>query len=234
MGNAHHGLVLAGLLTLLIACRRRSAICHISGPPSASWLFGNMQQLMLPLYGRYEFKLAEDLRPSLPLKRMFRGKHAQLAARNIPSLILSQQDRLMISDPVALQYILNSPQFKFGPGMANSVHLLYGKGSIACTNKQAHKRIHAALSGGFTMTAIQNYIPIYKQAAQMISEQFENSPAGPINVSPILSHATLSTISEGVAMAPSSMLALTLIRAALGCSINDLEEKFISNNIEII
>ncbi|KAJ7843787.1 hypothetical protein B0H14DRAFT_3688659 [Mycena olivaceomarginata] len=173
MGNAHHGLVLAGLLTLLIACRRRSAICHISGPPSASWLFGNMQQLMLPLYGRYEFNWQKIYGPVCRLKGCF-------------------GDRLMISDPVALQYILNSPQFKFGPGMANSVHLLYGKGSIACTNKQAHKRIHTALSGGFTMTAIQNYIPIYKQAAQMISEQFENSPAGPINVSPSLAMLLLA------------------------------------------
>jgi hypothetical protein len=41
----------------------------------------------------------------------------------------------MISDPVALHYILNSPQFKLGPVPENLVHLLYPKGSIMSVDR---------------------------------------------------------------------------------------------------
>jgi hypothetical protein len=46
----------------------------------------------------------------------------------------SQEDRLMVSDPVSLQYILNSPHFTFGPNLENTVHLLNGKKSIMGVN----------------------------------------------------------------------------------------------------
>ncbi|KAJ7791422.1 cytochrome P450 [Mycena olivaceomarginata] len=105
-------------------------------------------------------------------------------------------DRLMISDPVALQYILNSPQFKIGPRLVQSRRLLYGKGNIACVSEQDHKRIRAALNIGFTA----------------------DSSSVPNNVSPILSHATLGTMSG----------------AALGYSLDDLGEEFILNNIQIM
>ncbi|KAJ7791423.1 hypothetical protein B0H14DRAFT_3160856 [Mycena olivaceomarginata] len=55
---------------------------------------------------------------------------------------------------VALQYILNSPQFKLGPGLENLVHLLYPKGSImSLTTEEDHKRIGAAL-GETTSTTL--------------------------------------------------------------------------------
>ncbi|KAJ7897582.1 cytochrome P450 [Mycena olivaceomarginata] len=170
-------------------------------PPSPSWLFGNMQQLMLPhTYGQYEFEWQKKYGPVYRLKGCF------------------GQDRLMISDPVALQYILNSPQFKFGPILENAAHLVYGKGNITSVNDQDHKRIRAALSVGFTAAAVRNYIPILEKAAQMLSEQLEDSSSVPINIAPILSHATLGTMSEAV----------------LGYSTEDLGEEFVLNNIQII
>ncbi|KAJ7843789.1 cytochrome P450, partial [Mycena olivaceomarginata] len=203
MSDARYAILIAGLITLLVVyrnVRRSSSIRQLNGPPSPSWLFGNMQQLLLPPYGRYEFDWQKTYGPVYRVKGCF------------------GQDRLMISDPVALQYILNSPQFKIGPGLFNLVVLLYGKGNIACVSEQDHKRIRAALNIGFTAGAIRNYIPIFEKAAQMISEQLEDSSSVPTNVSPILSHATLGTMSG----------------AALGYSLDDLGEEFISNNIQIM
>lgn len=51
----------------------------------------------------------------------------------------------MISDPVSLQYILNSQHFAFGPNLENLVHLLQGKKSIMAVN------------GGFSPP----YIPVH-------------------------------------------------------------------------
>ncbi|KAJ7790713.1 cytochrome P450 [Mycena olivaceomarginata] len=204
MSDAQFSIAIAGLIVLLLThrvLRRSSTLRHVSGPPSPSWVFGNMRQLMLPhTYGDYEFEWQKKYGPVYRFKGCF------------------GQDRLMISDPVALQYILNSPQFKFGPILENAGYLVYGKGNITSVNDQDHKRIRAALSVGFTAAAVRNYIPILEKAAQMISEQLEDSSSVPINIAPILSHATLGTMSEAV----------------LGYSTEDLGEEFISNNIQII
>ncbi|KAJ7843795.1 cytochrome P450 [Mycena olivaceomarginata] len=204
MSDAQFGIAIAGLIVLLLThrvLRRSSTLRHVSGPPSPSWVFGNMRQLMLPhTYGDYEFEWQKKYGPVYRFKGCF------------------GQDRLMISDPVALQHILNSPQFKFGPILENAGYLVYGKGNITSVNDQDHKRIRAALSVGFTAAAVRNYIPILEKAAQMISEQLEDSSSVPINIAPILSHATLGTMSEAV----------------LGYSTEDLGEEFVSNNIQII
>ncbi|KAJ7806801.1 cytochrome P450 [Mycena olivaceomarginata] len=204
MSAAHYGIAIFGLISLLVVyrgLRRNSAIRQLNGPPSPSWLFGNMAQLMLPPYGRYEFDWQKIYGPVYRFKGCF------------------GQDRLMISDPVALHYILNSPQFKLGPVPENLVHLLYPKGSIMSVDREEdHKRIRAVLGVGFTAAAIRNYIPIFERAAQMISEQLEDSSVVPINIAPIFNHATLGTTSE----------------ATLGYSVDDLGEEFVSNNIEIL
>ncbi|KAJ7663645.1 cytochrome P450 [Mycena olivaceomarginata] len=112
MSAAHYGIAIFGLIALLVAYRglpRNSAILQLNGPPSPSWLFGNMAQLMLPPYGWYEFDWQKIYGPVYRFKGCF-------------------GDRLMISDPAALQYILNSPRFKLGPGPENLVHLLYPTG----------------------------------------------------------------------------------------------------------
>jgi cytochrome P450 len=95
----------------------------------------------------------------------------------------------MISDPVSLQYILNSPHFVFGPLMENLVHLLHGKESIMGVKgigyhlmwragaesksfpEQDHKRLRAALSIGFTAAAVRNYRPGFLKAAQTVRAQ---------------------------------------------------------------
>ncbi|KAF7356161.1 Cytochrome P450 [Mycena venus] len=181
--------------------RRRNTVRNIPGPASPSWLFGNMLQLYLsPTYGDYEFDWQRIYGPFYRIKGCF------------------GQDKLMISDPVSLQYILNSRHFKFGPSMENAIHLLYGIDSIMGVNEEDHKRIRAALSVGFTAAAVRDYIPVFEKAAQTLIEQLEESSGKSINICPLLSLATLSTISEVV----------------LGYSTEDLGEEFMKNNFQIL
>ncbi|KAJ7924078.1 cytochrome P450 [Mycena leptocephala] len=115
-----------------------------------------------------------------------------------------QQDRLMVSDPLAFQYVLNSAQFVHGPIVENFSHLLYGKRNISAVRGDAHKRLRAALNTGFTTAAL--------------TEQVEQSSASSINISPLLGTATLGAVSEAV----------------LGCSTEDLGEELVANNCQIV
>ncbi|KAF7366136.1 Cytochrome P450 [Mycena venus] len=180
---------------------RKSGIENIPGPPSPSWIFGNMLQLLLsPSYGDYEFAWLKLYGPIYRLKGCF------------------GQNRLMVSDPLALQYILSSGQFVNGPIVENFVYLLFGMGSVSAVRGDAHKRLRAALNTGFTAAAVKNYQPIFEKMAHALTEQLEQSSALSINISPLLSTATLGAISEAV----------------LGCSTKDLGEEFVSNHYQIV
>ncbi|KAF8214803.1 cytochrome P450 [Mycena galopus ATCC 62051] len=131
--------------------RRRSPISNLPGPPSPSWLFGHMLQLLLPrTYGDYEFEWQKLYGPIYRLRGCF------------------GQERLMTSDPVSLQYILNSPHFAFGPLMEKLVHLLHGKESIMGVKEEDHKRLRAALSIWFTAAAV----PVLGYSTKDLGEEF--------------------------------------------------------------
>jgi len=119
----------------------------------------------------------------------------------------------MVSDTAALQYILNSPYFGFGPNIHNLVELLHGEKSVMALKGDDHKRLRAALNVGFTAAAVRNYLPIFQKAAHTVVEQLENSSVELVDISPLLALATLGTITEAV----------------LGHSTNDLKEELISS-----
>ncbi|KAJ7934335.1 cytochrome P450 [Mycena leptocephala] len=91
-----------------------------------------LQLVLAPTYGDYEFNWQKLYGPVYRLKGCF------------------GEDRLMVSDPVSLQYILNSPHFAFGPNLENLVHLLHGKKSIP----------------GVNAAAVRQYMPLFEKAAQ--------------------------------------------------------------------
>ncbi|KAJ6557041.1 cytochrome P450 [Mycena vulgaris] len=203
--------LIAAIVTVALyrVLHRKSGFENIPGPSSPSWIFGNMLQLLLPPnYGDYEFTWLKRYGPIYRLQECF------------------GQERLMISDPLAFQYILNSAQFAHGPIIENFVHLLYGKRSLSaywdvdCDNTigDTHKRLRAALNTGFSAGAVKNYQPIFEKMAQALTEQVEQSSASSINISPLLSIATLGAISE----------------ALLGYSTQDLGEEFVTNNCQIV
>ncbi|KAJ7106646.1 cytochrome P450 [Mycena epipterygia] len=181
--------------------RRHSTVRNIVGPSSPSWIFGNMLQLFLaPVYGAHEFKWQNLYGPIYRLKGCF------------------GQDRLMVTDPLALQFILNTPHFEHSPRLQQLVDWLFGRDSVICLIGEGHRRVRAALSPGFSASAVRGYQPVFERVAQTITAQLESSSATSIDMCPLLGTATLSAVSEAV----------------LGCSTDHLGEEFIMNNIQIV
>ncbi|KAJ7764225.1 cytochrome P450 [Mycena metata] len=213
-------IVAASLLPLLLAYvvfRRPGTIRKIQGPPSPSWIFGNTLQLLLSAqYGEHEFAWQKLYGAVYRLKNCF------------------GEERLMVSDPAALHYIVNSSHFEHAPTLENLIYLLYGLKSLVsvpgtfCAHEspytqslsiaEEHKSLRAALNVGFTAAAVRGYQSIFEKAASRLTEELHNSSSATIDICPLLSFATLSTIGEAV----------------LGQSPEDLGEELIQNNLEIV
>ncbi|KAJ7304883.1 cytochrome P450 [Mycena albidolilacea] len=127
------------------------------------------------------------------------------------------QDRLMVADPLTLQYILNSPKFGRAPILDNTANLLFGERSVITASGSEHRRLRSALNMGFTAAAVRGYEPVFKKVAEMIVGQLEGSPTA-TDVCSVLSPATLDAISQAI----------------LGHPTQDLGEDFVANNIEIV
>ncbi|KAF7336314.1 Cytochrome P450 [Mycena venus] len=188
-------------LAIYFAMHWRNNLRNIPGPPSSSWTFGNMLQLLLPpQYGDHEFTWLEEFGPVYLVKGCF------------------GQNRLMISDHLALQHILNSSCFEHGPALTNLADLVLDQNAVMAVKGETHRRLRAALNVGFTPSAVRNYQPIFERVAEKITERLDKCSGSLTDLYPILSHAALNAISEAV----------------LGCSTRDLGEAFVANNERVM
>jgi cytochrome P450 len=90
----------------------------------------------------------------------------------------------MVADPVALQYVLNSPKFCRAPITDNIAFLLFGEKSVftargkffaqeywwyidLCLGNE-HRRLRSALNVGFTAAAVRSYQPVFRKVAEMV------------------------------------------------------------------
>ncbi|KAF7375603.1 Cytochrome P450 [Mycena sanguinolenta] len=150
---------------------------------------GNMLQFVLPpQIGDYEFAWLKLYGPVYRFKGCL-GKN-----------------RLMVSDPTALQYIANSPDFELGPTLDSLVHGL------------DHQQLRAALNVGFTAAAVRQYQPTFEKVAQTISDKLDQSEALSIDVCSLLSVAAFDAISEVV----------------LGCPTENLDADFVKINLDVM
>ncbi|KAF7327115.1 Cytochrome P450 [Mycena kentingensis (nom. inval.)] len=192
------------MLALRAAFRLRDVVEDLDGPEPQSWVYGNMLQVQLPpVYGDYEFKWQEQFGFLYRFKGCF------------------GQNRIMLSDPVALAYVLNSPAFVHGPTLDNILHILYGPRSVVAQRGEVHKRFRSVLNDGFTASAVRGYEPILREIAQDLAEKWEehataDGNAGSLDVCSDLSVATLGAIS----------------RAVLGRTTAELGPKFMQTNFE--
>ncbi|KAJ6571230.1 cytochrome P450 [Mycena capillaripes] len=192
--------VFISTLVAYLVLQRHSTVRNIVGPPCSSWIFGHMRELLLsPQYGDHEFSWQQLYGPIYRLKGCF------------------GQDRLMVSDPGALQYILNSPTFCRAPVLDGLIKLAFGGKSVIAARGDEHRRLRSALNVGFTAAAVRNYEPVFQKVAVRVSEQFEKSSGVSTNIRPLLGMATLAAVSEAV----------------LGISIEDLGDEFVANNLRI-
>ncbi|KAF8209814.1 cytochrome P450 [Mycena galopus ATCC 62051] len=128
------------------------------------------------------------------------------------------QDRLMISDPLALKCMVNSPHFDHGPILENGINSMFDENCVSAVKGETHKRFRAALNIGFTATAVRNYQPVFERVARVVAEQLEEASGSPLDVCPVLSDATLSAIGQ----------------ATLNYSTEDFGEEFVANNARIM
>ncbi|KAJ7635247.1 cytochrome P450 [Roridomyces roridus] len=199
------GLVLQAVAAAVVALiiwhilhRRRnsSSVRNIPGPPSPSWLFGNMVQLRLPNeYGDCEFQWQKLYGTVYRIKGC------------------CGEDRLMVSDPVAMNFILNAKKFEQTPAYARSRRILFDKTCLFNVTGQEHARLRAVFNPSFSAAGIRAFHPMMAKAAEELTNVMDSHAAGSktVNMWPVLANATLSAIT----------------RAVLGCESADLGEEFV-------
>ncbi|KAK7007996.1 cytochrome P450 [Favolaschia claudopus] len=194
--------ILAFYLSYLVLLRRSSKLRDVRGPASPSWIFGNVLQLTLSKnYGEYEFQWLKKYGSAYRIKGFF------------------GEDRLMVSDTAALQYMLNREHFVLGPSFGNAGRLTYSTGSVWLVEERDHKRVRTPLNAGFTAAAVRSYIPIFERVAQILTEQFDDITSDSVgDVSPLFGQATLAAVTEAV----------------LGLSLDDLGDEYISTNLKLM
>ncbi|KAJ7858237.1 cytochrome P450 [Mycena olivaceomarginata] len=149
---------------------------------------------------RAGIQMAQNVWTSLPFERVF------------------GQNRLMVSEPQAFQYILNSPHFALSPTLQNMAALVFGEGNLLGIRGKTHKRLRNEFNTAFTPATVRSSIPIFEKVAQGIALQLEASDAPSVNVMPLLCTAALAAIAE----------------AALSYSMDQLGDKYVAANVQIM
>ncbi|KAJ6509178.1 cytochrome P450 [Mycena vitilis] len=121
-------------------------IRRLPGPPSLSWMYGmatidsewelssshpgtgNLPQLLLSEeYGEHEFQWQDSYGQIYPIRGCF---GVCVASQFHSKHLCLQQSRLMISDPVAVKYILNQPFFAIGAALQKATNFVLGPGNV--------------------------------------------------------------------------------------------------------
>jgi cytochrome P450 len=100
-------------------------------------------------------------------------------------LIPLQSDRLVVSDPRALQYLLTSGAFGRSRSLRHAVDALFGEGSVIAlqgldfpasiyilcfiaAEGEAHRRARAIMNPAFSAGAIRKLQPLFERTAAMV------------------------------------------------------------------
>jgi hypothetical protein len=95
---------------------------------------GNLAQLILPRsYGDLEFEWQKQYGPVYRIKGCFGVSWSRMHGFP-PFNLIFQQDRLIISDPLSLQFILNGSSFQRSPTLQNTFLTLFGQDSMIASN----------------------------------------------------------------------------------------------------
>ncbi|KAJ7894571.1 cytochrome P450 [Mycena leptocephala] len=154
---------------------------------------GNMLQLQFAEnYGDYEFQWLKQYGPMYRVKGCF-----------------GVEDRLVVSDPLALKHILNDPSFKHPPTNLKVSSMIFGEKSVWCSEGDEHRRLRAAMSAGFSGRGIRTFLPAFVAVAKTIVRKWENlCPPSSIrlDVAKFMDHATLDIISNAALGYPISTI----------------------------
>ncbi|KAJ7045147.1 cytochrome P450 [Mycena alexandri] len=165
--------------------RRPSIFATLPGPPSPSWVYGNMLQLLLAEnYGDHEFQWHKRYGDLYRLKGCF------------------GEDRLVVSDPQALKHILNDPSFTRPPSNFQMSGLIFGESSVWVTQGEDHRRLRAAMSAGFSGRGVRTLLPLFDVAAKAIVHDWETlcapDSSTQVDVAKTMDEATFNIIRNAV------------------------------------
>jgi len=124
----------------------------------------------------------------------------------------------MVSDPTAVQYIVNSPNFVLSRPLQALVYWIYGEKSLGARTGEDHRQLKTFLNPAFAAAAVRQYQSVFAGVAQRITERLDLCESPSIDMYPLLSDATLSSISEAI----------------FGCRVEDLNADFVEGNSQMV
>ncbi|KAK0194879.1 cytochrome P450 [Armillaria mellea] len=164
---------------------RRASIANVPGPQWKSWVYGNIPELFKGQAGEMDFKWQSQYGDVVRIR-------AALG-----------EDRLLVSDPKALQYIYQTSGYKFikPPGRKELSRLFNGTG-ILFVEGEDRKRHRKVLLPGFGGPEAKFYVPVFFVHAgkmtsrwkELISATEEQSAV--IDIPSWTSRATLDAIGD--------------------------------------
>ncbi|KNZ72214.1 Leukotriene-B4 omega-hydroxylase 3 [Termitomyces sp. J132] len=183
------GLLLGVLGAILVyTCYRRYtriSVSHVPGPEPESFILGNLPEIFQSQAGVPDFKYQRQFGGVVRIKGLF------------------GEDRLLISDPKALQYIFHTSGYGFLKWSERTEisRVLMGRG-LLWADGDIHKRQRKVMLPGFGAPESKAFIPIFQKVGGELTAQWTDilasSPGqtAEFNVASWLSRATMDSIGE--------------------------------------
>ncbi|KAJ7935386.1 cytochrome P450 [Mycena leptocephala] len=187
-----HLIILVACLSVFLICCyttyrhfTRISVAGVRGPESSSWLLGNMPQLFGGQVGEAEFKWQEIYGGVVRIKASF------------------GEDRLLVTDPKALQYIYHTSGYRFHkqPERIELTRMISGRG-ILWADGNDHKRHRKVMLPGFGTPEAKALLPLFFSYAAQIGAKWKDIIGATADQSAVLdvtawaSRATLDAIGE--------------------------------------
>ncbi|KDR75313.1 hypothetical protein GALMADRAFT_249339 [Galerina marginata CBS 339.88] len=180
-------LFFVAVLVLYLTYKRatRISVSHIPGPEPESFLLGNLPEIFQSQAGVPDFKYQQIFGDVIRVKGPF------------------GEDRLLISDPKALQYIFHTSGYGFlkWPERTEISRILMGRG-LLWADADTHKRQRKVMLPGFGAPEAKSFVPIFRRVGSQLTAQWSDilasSPdqSAVFNVASWLSRATMDSIGE--------------------------------------
>ncbi|KAF5368790.1 hypothetical protein D9757_012275 [Collybiopsis confluens] len=176
-------LVALGIGFLAYRVSRRSILDEIAGPASKSVLLGSMPDLMLSEAGLTEFSWQERYGDVVKLKGPL------------------NTDRLLISDPKALHWILQTSGYRWGKSSdRKEISRLVGGKGLGWADGDSHNRQRKIMLPGFSAPEAKNLLPVFFSCASQMARRWSDILSGAddqthiFNIPEWISRATLDAI----------------------------------------
>ncbi|THV06716.1 cytochrome P450 [Dendrothele bispora CBS 962.96] len=179
--------VLGGLFVVYTIYKRftRISISHVPGPEPETFVLGSLPELFQSQAASADFKWMDQFGDVIRVKGIF------------------GEDRLLVSDPKALQYIMHTSGYNYPkwPERTEISRVLMGRG-LLWADGEIHKRQRKAMLPGFGAPESKSFVPIFNKMAGQLTAQWSDMLASSpdqsavLNVASWLSRVTMDSLGE--------------------------------------